>query len=244
MNMLANLKADDDIKTETDSVGSGGVVDSGLYPAEIELAYLEEAKSEALALVVHFKTDSGRTIQQKLWMTGGKDKGKKNYWTDKDDVKHFLPGFNHANALALLTVKKEISELEPEEKVVKLWNYEAKAEVPTKVQVVTELLKQRVILGVLKQTVDKTKLEGSVYVPTGETRDENEVDKIFRESDKMTTAEIRAGATEAEFYATWDKKFTGTVRNKAKGAAAGGVAGAPKGNAGAASPKPGKSLFG
>ena len=241
MSLLANLNTDDSIQNETDSVGGGGVINSGLYLSTITLAYITKAASEALGLVLHAKTDTGKDIRETFWMTSGKDKGCKNYY-EKDGKKNYLPGFNHANSLALLTVSKEINQLKTEEKVVKLWNSDAKAEVPTKVQVITELLNQEVILGILKQVVDKTaKNDSGVYVATGETREQNTIDKIFRARDKMTTAEIRAQATEPAFYDTWKDKWTDKIQDKSnKGGA--GTAGAPKAAAGAA-PKPKQSLF-
>jgi hypothetical protein len=246
MSILKNLATDASIADERDSVGSGGPLDSGLYPATITLAYITKAASEALGLVIHAKTDAGRDIRQTLWMTSGKAKGCKNYY-EKDGKKTYLPGFLAANAIALLTVGKEISELDTETKVVQIYNKDAKAEVPTKVECLVDLLGQQVIFGLIKNVVDKTaKNEATgTYDPTGETREENEIDKIFRASDSKTTAEIRAQAEEAVFVHTWEKKWAGQVRNKAKGAAAGaGVVGAPRGAAAnAATAKPTKSLF-
>jgi hypothetical protein len=241
MSLLANLATDESIASEKDSVGSGGAIDSGLYLSTITLAYVTKAASDAMGLVFHAKTEEGREVRQTLWMTSGKDKGCKNYYEDKNGEKHYLPGFNHANSLALLTLGKEISALETETKVVNVYNKDAKAEVPTKVEMLVDLLGQQVILGVIKQTVDKTsKGDDGKYHPTGETREENEIDKIFRARDKMTTAEIRAQATEPAFYDTWDAKWTGKVKDKATKAS--GTAGAPKAG-GAAAAKPKASLF-
>lgn len=244
MNMLATLTTDSSIADEKDSVGGNGPLESGLYTAKVALAYITKSAGGALGLVLNFKTEAGKEIRQTLWMTSGTAKGCKNYY-EKDGEKHYLPGFNHANSLALLTVGKEISALETETKVVNVYSAEAKAEVPTKVEMLMDLLGQDIIVGLIKQTVDKTKKNEStgVYEPTGETRDENEIDKLFRARDRMTTAEIRAQAETATFIDTWDAKFSGQTRMKAKGAA--GTAGAPKAAAGApaAAKKPTTSLF-
>jgi len=244
MNMLASLTTDSSIAEEKDSVGGGGVLESGIYAAKIALAYITKSAGGALGLVLNLKTDAGREIRQTLWMTSGTAKGCKNYY-EKDGQKNYLPGFNHANSLALLTVGKEISALETETKVVNVYSAEAKAEVPTKVEMLMDLLDQDIIVGLIKQTVDKTKKNESTgaYEPTGETREENEIDKLFRARDRMTTAEIRAQAETATFIDTWDAKFSGTTKMKAKGAA--GTAGAPKAAAGApaAAKKPTTSLF-
>lgn len=243
MSLLANLTTDDTIANEKDSIGSGGPVDSGVYAAKIALAYLTKAASGAVGLVLNLKTDAGREIRQTLWMTSGTAKGGKNYY-EKDGQKHYLPGFNLANSLALLTVGKEISTVDTETKVVSVYSPEAKAEVPTKVEVPVELLGQEILVGVIKQVVDKTvKNDAGVYVPTGETREENDIDKFFRARDRMTTAEIRAKAEAATFIDQWAEKWTGRTRERAKGAA--GAAGVPgvAAPAAAGTKKPTTSLF-
>jgi len=245
MSLLSNLSTDASIPDEKDYVGTSGPLESGLYAATIALAYLTKSAGGAMGLVLTLKTDAGRDIRQTLWMTSGTAKGGKNYY-EKDGQKHYLPGFNHANSLALLTVGKEISQLDTETKVVNVYSPEAKAEVPTKVEVLTDLLGKEILVGLIKQTVDKTqKNDAGFYMPTGETRDENEIDKLFRAKDRMTTAEIRAQAEEASFADTWVTKWAGKTKDRSKGAAA-GVAGIPKGAAmGGAigTKKPTTSLF-
>jgi hypothetical protein len=207
------------------------------------MAYITKSAGGAMGLVLTLATADKKEIRQTLWMTSGTAKGAKNYY-EKDGEKHFLPGFNHANALCLLTVGKEVSAMETETKVVKVYSPESKAEVPTKVDALTDLLGKSILVGLIKQTVDKTKKnDAGAYEATGETRDENEIDKLFRESDRMTTAEIRAQATEAAFADTWEAKWSGKTKNKAKGVAANaGTFGAPK-LAAAGSKKPANSLF-
>lgn len=242
MSLLKNLATDESIANEKDSIGGGGVLESGLYPAKVTLAYVTKSSGGATGLVLKAKTSEGRDINQTLWMTSGTAKGAKNFY-EKDGVKSYLPGFIAANALALLTTSKDISELDTETKVVNVYSSEAKAEVPTKVEMVVDLLGKDIVIGLIKQTVDKNvKNDAGLYVASGETRDENEIDKFFRAEDHMTTAEIRAAANEPVFYGTWADKWNGKVRNKAKGAGTAGTAGAPKAAAGMK--KPTTSLFG
>jgi hypothetical protein len=247
MSLLQKLATDDSIAVERDSLGNNGPLESGIYKAKVALAYIITADSGALGLVLHLKTDTNREIRQTLWMTSGTAKGGNNFYIDKQGNKQYLPGFLHANSLALLTVGKEINQLDTEVKVVKLYSKEAKAEVPTKVDVITELLDQEILVGLIKQKVNKTqKNDAGVYVPSGETREENEIDKLFRARDGMTTAEIRAEAEEASFLEAWKGKWTGVTKDRTKGTTGNGVAGAP-GMAGisAAAPtaKPKESLF-
>jgi hypothetical protein len=235
---LANLKTDDTIQNETDTVGSAGPIESGLYPHKVTMAYFGKSDGGAMSLSLHLADPTGRELRQTLWITSGDAKGNKNYYENKQGEKAYLPGFNLANSLSLLTVGKEISELVPEEKVVKLYDFKEKKEVNTTVAMLTELLGQEILTGVLRQTVDKNvKDDAGVYVPSGETRMENEIDKFFRAKDRMTTAEIRAQAPEATFAATWEAKWTGVDRDRStKGATA------PAASANSA-PKPTSSLF-
>ena len=249
MSLLANLASDSTIADEKDSIGGSGPLDSGLYNCTVSMAHINKASSGALGLVLTLKTSDNKEVRQTLWMTSGTAKGSKNYYEDKNGEKHYLPGFIAANALSLLTVGKEISQLDTETKVINLYSAEAKAEVPTKVEVVMDLLGQEIIAGIIKQTVDKTKKNEATgqYEATGETREENEIDKFFRAKDRMTTAEIRAQAEEATFINAWEQKWAGKVKDRAKGAASGqpGVpkpGGAP--GAAAGTKKPTTSLFG
>lgn len=214
--MLADLTSDDgDVKGEKDSVGGARVLDTGLYKMKITMAYIMTAASEALGLVCHFKGEEGQELRQTFWMTSGKAKGKKNYFLDKNGEKQYLPGFNQANAIAAFTTKKEINQLEPEEKIVSIYDYEAKAELPKKMPVLTEMIGQEIVLGVQRQLVDKTeKGDDDKYYPTGETREQNDVDKIFRASDMKTMTEVRGKAEEANFFKIWDEKFKGKVQDK------------------------------
>lgn len=250
MSLLKNLTSDSSISGEKDNLGGGNrVLESGLYLMKTAIAYITKSGGGALGLVLHLKTEDGRELRQTLWMTSGTEKGCKNFY-EKDGEKHYLPGYLLANSLCLLTIGKEISNLDTEQKVVNVYSSEAKSEVPTKVDMLTDLLGQEIIGAVFKQVVDKTKKgDDGKYYPTGETREENELDKFFRVRDKMTVAEIRAQAEEPIFYGAWNDKWTGKTRERAKGAGSAGTAGAPKaatlfGSAKPSATKPATSLFG
>lgn len=245
--MLNTLTTDDNIAGERDVLGGSRLLDTDAYRLKVEYAYVSTSESGALGLFVAFKGNNGEQLRSTQWMTSGTAKGRKNTY-EKDGKSYYLPGFMMADTLAMLTTGKPINQLATEEKVIKLYNKDAKAEVPTKVQMVTEMLGQEVMVGVIKQTVDKTTKDVATgeYVATGETRDENEIDKLFCAKEthlNMTVTEIKAQATEAVFFNQWLEANKGKVKNKVKGA--NGTAGAPKSGAPAAAgtPKPGKSLF-
>lgn len=241
MSLLKAIKTDSNVKgEEKDSLGGGGLLDSDAYLFTIEAAYVIKSEGGAMGISLQLKNEEGRTLRTTEYITN--KKGENFY--EKEGQKSFLPGYNKMTSLTLLAIGKELSELDTEEKVIKAWNFEAKAEVPTKVQMITDLVGKQIYGGVLKQTVDKNaKADDGTYKPTGETRDENVIDKFFRARDKMTVAEIRAEAEKAEFFDKWVEANKGKVVNRAKGAG-NGTAGAPKAGAPAAGAKPKQSLFG
>lgn len=241
--MLAKLKTDASIQNETDNVGGSRAIESGIMEVKIALAYINSAETGALSVNFVFTGPNKEELKQTFWVASGTAKGGKNTYKDKNGEEKYLPGFLAANSVALLSVGKELSELDTEEKVINLYSPTAKAEVPTKVQCITELHGQEITAGIIKQIVDKTKKDDNgIYQPTGETREENEVDKFFRSKDHMTTAEIRAGAEAPAFYETWKAKWTGVTRDKSFKDAA-GKSGAPKAGSPIAG-KPKSSLFG
>jgi len=236
---LDALKVGSDVVADKDVLGGMGsfVLESGIYETKIDLAYLGKSKGGAMSLTLHFKTADDKQLRQSLWITSGDAKGNKNtYINKKTNEVHLLPGMNQANHISLLATGKELSELDTEEKVIKLYDFDAKEEIPTKVDVITEMLNKDIVLGVQKQIVDKNvKNDAGDYVPSGDTREENEINKVFSAKDGRTVTEIKAEASEAQFIKDWKEKWTGVTITKAKGAK-GGTSGAP--TSAAKGPKP------
>lgn len=223
---LDHLKTDTTIENETNNLGIG-VLDSALYDFVVDMAYFNKSQGGANSFNLHLKDKNGATLRTTLWITSGDAKGNKNYYTGQDGAKRYLPGFNQANALCMLSIGKEISELIPEAKTVKIYDFDAKKELPKEMQVATELLGAEISCGVIKQLTDvNVKNDQGVYVPTGKTREENEIDKCFRTADYMTVAELRAKETTPAFKDKWVAKNTGNVRDKSA-AKKGAVAGTP-----------------
>jgi hypothetical protein len=254
--ILSGLTTEADIQTETDSVGTSfAPLESALYALKIILAYITVSAGEAMCLNVLFETPDKNQLRQQFWMTSGKKKGKRNFYEKKNPTtgameKHYLPGFNQANGLALLTCNKGINTLKTEVKTIKLYDYITKSEQPQDVDMVMELIGKETSAGVIKQIVDKN-VENAAYdakkpigpdnmeyIPSGITRIENEVDKLFH-TDGRTITEIKADVAEPTFRDTWLERWEGKLKDKSAakkghvtavptaGSAAGPVSGAP-----------------
>jgi hypothetical protein len=252
MSLLKNLKTDASIAGEKDSLGGGRLFESGLLNMAVTMAYLKESDSGALGVFVTLKNKAdNQELRVSQYVTSGKAKGQKNTYTDKDGNEQYLPGFLIMNGLAELTTGVQLSDLETEDKLVNIYSAAAKAEVPTKVPVLTQLIGQEINVGVVKQRVNKQiKNDAGVYVDTNDERFINEVDKFFCAKDKflnMTVAEIKGKADEAKFYKDWAEKNTGKLIDRFK-PVGNGTAGAPARTGAAAATggtaKPASSLFG
>ncbi|EPG3364475.1 hypothetical protein JIN04_002076 [Acinetobacter baumannii] len=233
MNALAGLSYDNSIEHEKDVLGGFRPLESGVYEFTVKLAYFETSKNGATGVNCTFESEDGKTFKEVFYAT---NRNGENFYIDKQSgEKRYLAGFIHADALCLLTVDKPIAEVATEQLVVKLYNEEAKAEVPTKVDAITEIMGEKVKLGILKQRVNKTKYNESTgkREPLNEERIENVTDKVFRASDNKTTAEIRAQVEEAEFMNEWLNRWEGKLKDRYKEVQGGGAGaartGAPRG---------------
>lgn len=231
----------------TDRVGGGGTIPTGIYTGTIKAAYAGKSEGGANSITTLIEA-GGIELRETHWVTNKKGE---NTYPDKNDPKkkHLLPGFVNVNDMCLLVADGELMDMEFEEKVLKLYDFDAKKEVPTNVMVISALTGKEVTIAVVEQTVDKTKKDDNgVYQPTGETRNENIIEKVLH-SDRRTVTEIREQIEAPVWAPAWAEKNTGKLRNRAKGAdgktgAPGGRSGAPGAASAGGSPAPKKSLFG
>ena len=240
MSKLAGLATDKSVKNETDSLGGFQTLDSSVYDCKIANAFITMSQGKAMAFNLELKTADGKQMNQQLWVTSGEKKGCLNYYINKKtNEKHYLPGFNIANAICLLTVGKELSKIDTEPGVAEVYGEK------TKVDIMPELVGQDVTLGVIKQIVDKTAKSEDTgnWEPTGESRTENEIDKVFRTRDGLTVTEIRGKMTEPIFKQKWLEKWDGEVKDRTTDTSGCAAEGAPaaKRETGAAAPE--ESLF-
>lgn len=241
--MFGNLTTDG-LEESGDRLGGGFLFESGVYTGTVKMAYAGKAsQSEATSITVLIDFD-GREFRETLWVT---NRNGENSYADKKDAnkKHPLPGFTMVDDLCLVTTGHGLADQNVEEKVVKIYDFEHRKDMPTNVPVLVDLIGKPITAAVLKQTVDKQKKnDAGVYVNTGETREENTVDKFFHTESRRTVTEIKQGIEEAIFIDAWDQKNKGKTRNRAKGGADNGKAGAPGAGAPGAAQKPKQSLFG
>ena len=186
---MANVFAGKKIAKDTideDYVGGGGVFDTDIYEAVIKTAYIGKAQASDARNVTLLFDIGGRELRSQTWVSN--KSGDVTYVDKKTKEVKNLPGYNQINAVALLVAGKNLGDLDTESLVVKLYDFDAKKELPQSVECFTELHGETIHVAVQRQTVDKTKKNEATgeYDPTGETRDQNEIVK-FLAGDKMVT---------------------------------------------------------
>lgn len=249
-NIFGNMNTDGQ-EDQGDRLGGGGTIESGVYDATVKLAYVGKSQSSnAMSVTVHLDID-GFEYRETVWVT---NKDNQNYYVPKNDPnkKVTLPGYVTINDLCLLTTGYGLTDQDMEEKVVRLYDFDQKADVPKSVPVITSILGKPITTAIFKNIVSKrAKGADGKYHATGDTREENEVDKFFHYESKRTVTELKNQMDEAIFIAKWKEKNAGkpprdrTDKNAPKSGAPanpGKPGGAPAAGAGAAKPK--SSLFG
>lgn len=246
MSLFGNLKSDGLEQTQDRLGGGYQPKETDIYTGTIKALYAGKSAGGAQSVSLILSLKDGSEYRETFWITNKKGE---NFFLNKDDKtkKVPLPGFTLVDDLCLVTTGKPLAEQSTEEKTIKLYDSEAKKELPKAVPMLVEALGLEVSLGIVKVLENKNEKQGDEYVPTAETRELNATDKVFHTETRMTVVEAREGADSAKFWDSWLERNKGNTRDKRtiKDGQA-GKAGAPKaaGAAPAAGEAPRKSLFG
>jgi len=267
-NIFSKAKTAKDDGIEDDYLGGSYTFDSDIYEASIKACYMREAASSK-AMSVNFLLDvNGKELRQQIWVSNRN--GDFTYKDKKTKKDKNLPGYNMMNSVALLVLGMELGDLEVEERTMKIYDVDAKKEIPQAVNCFVELHDKDVLVAVQKQVIDKTKKNDSTneYEPTGETREVNEIIKFFAPEKRVTISEVSEfikglGGDFDEIVAdgdllkgiskmpegsdgyaeAWLDKNQGSVYNKAKGASDKGKSFGDTKKSGGGSSKGSSNLF-
>ena len=189
-NIFSKAKPAKSAEVEDDFIGGGGVLDTDIYPAVIKYAYIGKAANSDARNMTLSLTINGKEVSRQIWMTNRK--GDVTYQDKKSGEEKNLPGYNQVNSLCMLLCSKEVGDMDVEEKILNLYDFDAKKELPQTVECFTELHGLPLQVAIQRVTVDKNKKNESTgeYEPTGETRDENEFIKFFPEDRLVTISEV------------------------------------------------------
>ncbi len=239
------VKPSQKVEESKDVVGGGGfVLPSDVYPATIKLAMLVQAKSGAIALEVHLETDDKKRIREQLYFVS--KEGKTTF--ERDGKLHHLPAYTTLDDMIRVATECagtladiiDAGDDATEKVTVKLYDFDAKKEVPTEVDAITELHGKRVAVALLERKENKQKLNESTgnYEDSGDTREVNVIAKILDVGTGLTANEMAAGKTEPDFKNAWLDKWKDKVDDRSKSTGTAAKSGSPATSGGA------KKLFG
>lgn len=243
MSILSGLKRDDSkVEAPKDTLGGGySVLPSDVYTALIKMAYLGTSKGGAAFIDFEFKLDNDSTHKERIYVSSGDAKGNSNQY-ERNGKKYYLPGFVVADDIAAVTTGHLLADQNDsvEDKIVKVYEFDAKGEVDKEVPVITSLIGKKLKLGIRKVKEFKRKEVNGQWKSTEETREFNEVDKAFNE-DGFTVLELFDQADEPEFVEQWVGRNKGKEKDLTKGKKP-DISG-PTGSGSGSPLKPKKGLF-
>jgi hypothetical protein len=235
------------LEESQDRIGGNRIVEAGPLTGKIKLAYAGKASASmarSVTIVLAHGENGNQEYRETFWVTNKKGE---NFWLSKDDAKkkNPLPGFTIVDDICLVTTNKPLSEQPAEDKVINLYDFDQKKEVPTAVPMLVELIGKDVTLGIQKHLKNKQVKSQSTgeFEDTADSREENVTDKVFHYPSNLTVVEARKGVQKAGFYPAWVEKNAGQTQDRRSikdgVSAQGGRTGRPNGAGGP--PKSGES---
>lgn len=202
----------------------------------IKHCYGQPSKGGALGVHTLFEVadgdHKGRQFKIVEYITSGDAKGNKTYYEKKSSdgkiERRNLPGFILIDSMAQLIAGKSIVNCVAEKRTIKLYDFDKKAEVPTEVEMFTELVNKGITACVVFQVQDKTAKDTQTgeYKPTGQTFSKNSVEKFLDPRSRKTLSEKKNDLS-ADFKDQWLKKWQGQVDDQSSEVKGAGMKGAP-----------------
>lgn len=246
MNMFNNLSTEG-MEEAPDVIGGDyQPLPTDIYDATVKLAYAGESSGGAKNVTVILDVN-GTEVRETLYVT--KKTGENFYVNSKTKQKRPMAGFTLMDDLCLFATEAPLSAAKIEEKVIKIYDFEARKEVNKPMPVLVDLLGTPIKVAIQREIVDKTKQgDDGQYHPTGETRAQNAIVKFMHPETGRTVNEYKHEIEEPTFMTGWKERWAGKDRNRAKGNSSNNSgssgSGRPGGSGGGNDKPAAKSLFG
>jgi len=217
MSLFKNLTTAGLEDNEDRAGGASGRRETDVYAGKIKVAYAGQSAGGAHNVTLLIAMADGNEYRETIYITNKKGE---NFFLNKDDKtkKVALPGFTTIDDICQVSADKVLADMVAEDKVVQIYDYDAKKELPKSVPVLTELTGKDVLIAIKKTLVNKNEKVGEAYVPTAETREENTIEKVFHPTLRVTVVEAKKAAAGevpvAEFIDVWLEKNKGKTQDK------------------------------
>lgn len=192
-------------------------VDTDVYAGTIKMIFAGQSAGGARNVTLQLKLDNGKDYNETIYLS---NKEGKNTYT-KDDKEFYLPGFLLINNLAIMTTGKGIHDLaaDVETRTVKLYDYDAKRELPTDVPAVIPMIGKRVLVAIQEEEYEKQSKNDATgkYEGNGEYGVKNVIVKAYDPETRKTAVEMRddKDATQLDSWLEANKGKLKTVERSA-----------------------------
>ena len=229
MALFDDIAVDENAEVQEQEVrkAQSWIKESGAYTVEIKMFRFKQSDGGANGFVVDMETEAGEKLTYEEWFTT--KAGGTTYVGKKDGKTYDLPGMAKLKNISRALTGNPLAFRTTEEKIVAIYDFNAKTDVDKKVDVAKELIGKTVEILVQRTLEDKTKLNPVTgkYEGTAEFRAINEVLAWIDPVSHKTFSENAAGK-EALSYATFQENIAQTpVKDKRK-TSAGTDVNAPK----------------
>lgn len=203
---------DEGVESSGDFLGGASRLQTDVYEGLIKMAYAGKSSGGArsVTLVLDVNGSEHRFTEYVTNRNG------QTYY-ERNGKKNALAGFQTINELCLVTTGRTMKEQKIEEKMVNIYNFDEKKDVPTPAPVLIDLIGKPVLVAVaLIKENKRMKTDSGEYVDTDEAVEKNEISKFFHPKKKITVTEAENGISEPTFLPTWLDKNKGVTRDKFK----------------------------
>ena len=220
MNAFSNLSRSA-AEDKGDVVGGFKIFESDVYEATVAMAYIinsASSGSKATGVAIELKID-GSSLTERIYVT---NRDGDNFYVDSNSGdKVLLPGFVTMDDLAMFATGEGLDQAATETRKVKMYDPEQRKEVLQDADVLVDFIGAEIQVAVSKQIVDKQKQgDDGKYHNTGETRQQNVIEKILHAQTGNTVTEINKEIDDPVFRDAWLGRNKGQTRDRSKGAGA------------------------
>jgi hypothetical protein len=153
-NFFASLEQPKDIVTTTDSLGGRSLFDSDIYEATVSVAYTSVSKSGAKAVNLILNMGKDKQYRETIYVSSNTAKGGKSY-TERDGKTYPMIGFTLINDLCIVATGLPLTSQDLEEKLINIYDFEARKEVPRSTDCLVNLHGKKVKVALIKALVNK-----------------------------------------------------------------------------------------
>lgn len=196
-------------------------VDTGVYEGIIKMAFAGQSAGGARFITLQLKLSNGKDYSETIYVS---NKAGSNTYTKEvngETKEFYLPGFLLMNNIAVLATGRSLHDLaaDVETRTVKLYDFDAKAEVPQDVPAIIPLLNQKVLVAIQEEEYAKSKYNESTkkYENTGDYGVKNTIIKAYDLDTRKTPVELRDGkdATQLDSWLAANNGKLKTVEREA-----------------------------